>query len=214
MVNYEAYDLNARSTVNSAKISAASASASAYIFLNGPKVAVGRNWLNFAEELSKQPRLDCKIQRYHRLDDGTFHPTFSQPATVTIEFDTVLPSVDPYSMFQAQLVGRPIAVCDLDAVAANDKFLASFDLGEFDVTFDYIIERGIGLFQKLEARHDWAQQHNALPHLISSVNIELMRSELKVVDMKSGRTVNLETTAALPRSGRRTPLSGKIAAKL
>lgn len=212
MFQHEAYDLIARSAVNLTNVPAASIPDDAYIFTNGPRVATGKKWLDFAAELSKQPRLDCKIQRYHRLDDGTFHPTFSQPVTVIIEFDMVLPSVDPYSMFQAQLIGRPIAVCDLDAVAANDQFLASFVLGKFDITFDYIIERGIGLFQKLEICHDWTRRHNALPHLFSSINMELLRADLKVVDM-TGKFVKLEATDS-SHDEQNAPLLSKAVAKI
>ena len=58
MFQHEAYDLIARSAINLNNVPVVSAPDDAYIFTNGPRVATGKKWLDFAAELSKQPRLD------------------------------------------------------------------------------------------------------------------------------------------------------------
>lgn len=158
------------------------ASADAYAFLDGPTVRFGQNWLDLARLIAKNPRISCKIQKYHRVDDGPFRPAFAHPATVIIDFYLFQPSADPHSAFQAQLTGKVVSVVDPDAFAAKDQLLPVLS-PLFDITFDYDPLRGIGLFQQLSLTHHWTQRPNALPYLMTTINLELMRSQVRVISL-------------------------------
>lgn len=139
----------------------------AYVISGGP---VEKTIPQLLLALAKHPQQQCFLQRYNRKPDGSFTKVFAHNLGLTFRPTFCQEAPHVYNEFCLIISGQVEAIYDLDDLSSHDPIIALIQNPELEVRIDYDPARGLGIISQIGCYHNWTNQAQAMPHLLTAIN--------------------------------------------